>query len=416
MLAVFLAALTCSPVVVSGGAPIDYQPSPLQDEDGRLLVAFERLTPPSQGFLGDIWMTFSSDTGSTWSAPVPAVTGSANQRHPALVHVPAGGYRLFYLSDQNGPYRIFSAYSPDGSVWTEEGEVNLGWTASEDIGNPTVSAEGDSALVMSYDRFFGLGGYSARSTDGGVTWDTDMTRINQKGRLNRLIRHSDGTYLCSWQETGGGTIVNIFASYSADLSSWAPSESLTTNNNGHDSMPFEDEDGNAWIFYSKHSGTVYEVMRRSVPVWGTYGIEELIYSGVHNATQPHPLLLGDGRTALFWGEWWNNYDESDVMMDILDPTGIGTLPESRGDRFIELSPNPFSGNLRLSLDLPGDGPLQMEVFDLSGRLVCSSLLPAATAGPQELYWEPGPDSPPGTYVVRVAWPGAAASRMCVLLP
>lgn len=52
MTPVFLLAAAISGVVVSGGTEIDYQPSPLQDADGRLLVVFERLTPPFQGFFG----------------------------------------------------------------------------------------------------------------------------------------------------------------------------------------------------------------------------------------------------------------------------------------------------------------------------------------------------------------------------
>ena len=140
-----------------------------------------------------------------------------------------------------------------------------------------------------------------------------------------------------------------------------------------------------------------------------------MFSGTHNATQPHPLLLGDGRTALFWGEWWNGYEESDVMMDILDPTGIGTSPDPSGQWHVELLPNPFSDVLRISLDLPVDGPLCMEVFDLSGRLVHRYTVPAAAAGLQELSWRAGPDSPPGTYIVRLSWPGAVAARACILL-
>jgi hypothetical protein len=415
MFFVHVLAMLASAIIVSGGQEIDYQPSPLQDPDGRLLVAFERLTPPSQGFIGDIWITFSSDTGYSWTDPLPAVTSSYNLRHPALVHVPAGGYRLFYLSDQIGTYRIYSAFSSDGISWTEEGEVELGWPSTADIGNPTVSAEGDSALVMSYDRFFGLGGYAARSVDGGGTWDTEMQRINRKGRLNRLIRHSDGTYLCSWQETGGGTIVNIFASHSPDLINWAESDSLTTNDNGHDSMPFEDFFGESWVYYAKYSGSVYEIMRRNIPEWGIYSEEELVYSGTHNATQPHPLLLGDGRTALFWGEWWDGYNESDVMMEILDTSGLISCTECSNGQPPRLWPNPFKGELNIQVTMPASGPLAVMIFDITGRLVGEVRDGEAEQGLLSLAWRPVSDLPAGIYTVRITSFGLQQIRSCVLL-
>jgi hypothetical protein len=404
--------LFASPVTVSGGPEIDYQPSPLQNSDGSLIVAFERLTPPAQGFLGDILVTASSDTGLTWSTPLTVVDGPANQRHPALVHVSSGGYRVFYLSDEAGGYGIFSAYSPDGIAWTAEGEVDLGWSSGS-FGNPTVTAEGDSALVMSYDRFFGLGGYLARSTDGGETWDSQMRRINSIGRLNRIVRHPDGTYLCAWQETGGGTVVNIFASHSNDLVTWAPSESLTVNDNGHDSMPFIDASLVPWLYYSKYTGSVYQVMRREVPAWGTYGSEELVYSGIHNATQPHPLLLADGRTALFWGSWWNDYNESDVLMEILDLTGITEQPEYNTAVSVSLYPVPFSSELQIAVSLSDPAPGDVAVYDQAGRLVTAVF--SGTISAAVLPWIPDGDTPAGHYFIRVSTENGSASQRCLFI-
>jgi len=408
-----LMALAGTPVVVSGGSSIDYTPSPLQNADGSILVAFERMTPPGQGFIGDIFITASTDTGSSWSTPTVVVEGAANQRHPALVHVPSGGYRLVYLSDESGGYRIFSAFSPDGVTWTEEGQVDLGWTAGS-YGNPTVTSEGDTALVISYDKFFGLGGYLARSTDGGISWDTEMRRINTKGRLNRIIRHPDGTYLCAWQETGGGSIVNIFASFSSDLETWAPSESLTTNNNGHDAMPYIDEDQVPWIYYAKYEGTVYRIMRREVPVWGSYGEELLIHEDSHHSTQPHPILLADGRTALFWGSWWSSYNESDIMMEILDLTGI-EQEDSTGDPIsISLYPSPFAGTLSVYIHSSENTSGSIAVYDLSGRQVGSVGTDIPIAGVH--IWEPGGLLAAGTYFIQVRSGGYSVTESILFVP
>jgi len=407
-------ALVGSPVVVSGGAEIDYMPSPLLNSDGSMIVAFERMTPPGQGFTGDIFVTSSTDTGSTWSTPTVVVEGPANQRHPALVHVPSGGYRIVYLSDEAGGYGIFSAFSADGAAWTEEGQVDLGWAAGS-FGNPNVTAEGDTALVLSYDKFFGQGGYVSRSTDGGSSWDTDIRRINIEGRLNRVLKHPDGTYLCGWQETGGGTVVNIFASYSSDLVTWAPSDSLTTNNNGHDAMPFVDENQVAWIYYAKYEGTVYRIMRREIPSWGNYGEELLVYGDSHHATQPHPLLLEDGRTALFWGSWWNNYNESDVMMEILDFTGIEEEDDTGSPMSVSLYPSPFTGALTVEICSPEPASGSIAVYDLSGRQVESLSKDIAVDG-VHLLWKPGDHVPAGSYIIQVRSGEYSVTDRCLYVP
>ncbi len=412
MLFLFLFLIGGTPVVVSGGASIDYMASPLLNADGSLMVAFERMTPPGQGFEGDILVTSSTDTGLTWSTPVVVVDGEANQRHPSLVHVPSGGYRIVYLSDESGGYGVFSSFSSDGVAWVEEGEIDFGWTAGS-FGNPTVTAEGDTALVVAYDKFFGLGGYLARSTDGGESWDLEMRRINTKGRLNRIIRHPDGTYLCAWQETGGGSVVNIFASYSTDLETWAPSESLTTNDNGHDAMPFVDGDQVPWIYYSKYEGTVYRVMRREILVWGSYGVEELIYGDSHHSTQPHPLLLADGRTALFWGSWWNNYNESDVMMQILDFTGIEQGENTDGPISIRLYPSPFSDALIIEIRSSEITSGSITVYDLSGRLVDSIGTDIFINGAH--LWEPDEFLAAGSYLVQVLSGEFSVTERCVFV-
>ncbi len=64
---------------------------------------------------------------------------------------------------------------------------------------------------------------------------------------------------------------------------------------------------------------------------------------------------------------------------------------------IQLAPNPFSGNLKLTSDNPSGENLGVKIFDLTGRLVAENTWPAGaqTLDIQSLDWLPG------VYLIRV---------------
>src|SRR5688500_5001368 len=67
----------------AAGAPIyagpetDYQPSLIRTNDGRLMIALERLAPRTNS--GDLLVSTSSDGGTTWSVPSMAVGTKLNE-------------------------------------------------------------------------------------------------------------------------------------------------------------------------------------------------------------------------------------------------------------------------------------------------------------------------------------------------
>lgn len=78
---------------------------------------------------GDIISSAISDNGLTFDEEGGVRLGSdialegANVRHPCVIALPEGGYRMYYDTDaENGGFiRIWSAYSEDGMSFTREG-------------------------------------------------------------------------------------------------------------------------------------------------------------------------------------------------------------------------------------------------------------------------------------------------------
>ncbi len=304
---------------IHDGPELDYQPSIIRELSGsRLLMIFERLD--TGDFFGDLMVTWSDDNGETWDPPSPAVATIFNERHPALVQLAANQYVLFYLLDEtsSNSFRIYRATSTNGSYWTEQGAVDLGWDTPGEI-NPSVISEGGGVLTMTYHRLSGPA-YIARSTDSGVTWDQLKTQVSDgQGALPRLAkRESDGRYLVTWQV--GGSDLDLFGRYSHDPYDWSGEAiPLSTEINTHDSQPIVLEDGTFLVAYARQVGSVFDLYYQTSANCLIWSEPVRVTSDTqHYDTQPHPLLQGTpGRLILAWSHQQSSsaYVDHDVWVD-----------------------------------------------------------------------------------------------------
>ncbi len=402
-------------VQITDDAYVNYMPSLLQKEDGGLMIVFERLD--SSFAAGDLLLTLSDD-GSVWTAPQTIVATAGNERHPSLVQLTDGSYQVYYLSDETGGYRIHLATSPDGVSWTRQGVVNLGWS-TEDLVNPTVCRESDGSLTMTYD-YLSNGGYIAHSEDG-LVWDHDRTNVST-GALNRIMRHSDGTYVLSYQRRTGIWYyqIDIFTKTSVDRLNWSGENRVTTNMNSHDSFPLELADGNYGLYYAvSNGGYPYDLYTRTSSDGSSWQGEDnwLPYSGWD--TEPHPVTLSSGVVALAWPRG-PEQDETEIHFVLLDPpTGIeGTFEEPLTS--LSLSSNPFRGSVALSWTVPDGTATELLIYDVAGRLVRAYDMRAHDRGARaRLTWD-GTDTngrgvSSGVYFFRLAAGDHSATARAVLL-
>ncbi|MBD3347675.1 MAG: hypothetical protein GF400_00585 [Candidatus Eisenbacteria bacterium] len=401
-------------VQVTDDAHLNYMPSMLETDGGTLMMAYERLDSNFEN--GDIMVTTSVD-GTSWTAPVPVVEGPGNERHPSLVQLPSGAFQVYYLSDETGGYRILMADSPDGVSWTPRGEVDLGWSGADQV-NPTVIVEENGSLTMSYD-VLSDGGYVAHSNDG-TAWDHDLTKVST-GSLNRIMRHSDGTYVVSYQRKTGIWYyqIDIFTKTSADRVTWSPENRVTYTQNSHDSLPLELADGQYALYYATSTGgDPYELYSRVAPDGAAWHSEEswLAYSGWD--TQPHPVRLGSGVVALAWPRGPSQTD-TEVHFALLDPpTDIPGSEQvsSEESKLLRARPNPFTHSVTLTLASPLPRPARVTIYDASGRSVRTCAL---STGETEFLWD-GRDSggrrvSSGIYFARSsAWEETRALKLVLL--
>lgn len=415
ILAVPLEAAT----VIAGGTTNDTEGRVIELSDGRLMAAVAR-NPYGSWSDTDIYISFSSDGGASWSAPAPAVGGSADQATIAVLQLPGDTIRLWYASSATGYYRIQTAWSLDGSSWTEEGEIGLGWAANVNCYDPTMVLEPDSSLTMIYRGGSGTaaGAYVAQRPEGG-SWDTSRRLVNYRAYRPRIMKHPDGTYLAAFQRQSGGstTQIDIFVRRSTDLTSWTDSLRLTTNQNSHDARCLHVPDSGYVVYYAKYQAAPYDAYnlcrRRSTNGISWQPEQQLTFDGgMRHNTQPCPLLF-DGRLGLAWA-YANDYDnDNDVLFDSWPATGVEGGPGARAARAgLRIYPNPCRPGGPLILEFPSEqgGTVPVDVYDAAGRRVRSFRFPGSA-----VKVEIGTAAmAPGVYLVRIGRETAGCRKLVVV--
>ncbi|MEN1728432.1 MAG: exo-alpha-sialidase [Pseudomonadota bacterium] len=289
------------PVNVSGTGGFDYQADVVQPWTAPVerVVVFERLS----SFIGDLYLTRSDDAGASWSAPIPVVTGPANQRHADLVQTGDNNYQLFYLSNATGSFRIHRSSSTDLVSFTDHGALSLGWGSGGEI-NPQVIRRPDGQLLMVYHRLSGAA-YIAQSSNGGVTWDQNRVQVSPStAALPRLTyRPSDGRYLLIYQTNPGNNQLRMWSRTTTNPASWADTPvEVASGGNNHDGWPIVRGDDQFMLFWARVVGNSFQLFS-SVSAdgssWSTR-VQRVDRPGLFNI-QPHVIDIGNGELDLYWG-------------------------------------------------------------------------------------------------------------------
>lgn len=126
------------------------------------------------------------------------------------------------------------------------------------------------------------------------------------------------------------------------------------------------------------------------------------------------------------GDHFGNLRWVDLVDNVtITLVGLATgIDELTGPRFQGLAlqpnvPNPFSSATQISFVLGRSGPLQLSIYDASGRLVRSLLNTVLNAGHHVLPWsgvdDAGQRLPSGVYFYRLAANGRTETKKAVLL-
>lgn len=354
------------PVVVSGGPDNDCESWIGRINDSRLMVIFDRNQDWASG---DLYVTFSSDNGASWDLVRPIITQTGDQATLSFVQMPNDTIRLWYASNETGNYKIHTAYSLDGLNWIQQGEVNLGWSSTYLVYDPTVILEPDSSLTMSY-CVSGQGAYVAHCPDQGI-WDTLRTRAAAAGFRPRITKHTNGRYMIAYHRKSGSGSTNydVFVRTSTDRVNWSDSIRLTTNLNSHDPFVTQAPDGSYLVYYAKYQSPAYNLYRRHSIDGINWSVEERITNDLTYNTQPH-LFVENNNIYLAWTHAIVYETNNDVYFE---RSLYGAINEEQSSynpaAKIKIFPNPCANYVRVISDKNSE----IKLYNIQGQKIGETL-------------------------------------------
>ena len=384
--------LQADPVVVSGGPENDYESWLARLRDHRLMLIFCR-NPDWES--GDLYVTFSHDSGRTWDSAVAIIEDTLNQSTVSFVQMPDDTLRLWYASNEIDDYQIYTAFSTDGTVWYKQGPVDLGWQPWDRHYDPSVILEDDGSLTMSYRG--PDGGYIAHCPAGG-TWDTMKTCVAPLAYRPRIMKHSNGTYLYAYhRRTGGPYDYDVFVRTSTDRLNWSDSVRLTFNLNSHDPFPNETSDSAYLVYYAKAEYSVYNLYRRRSFDAINWEPEEQITVASNNNTQPH-FFCESNDIYLAWAYAVNYPYDHDVYFErSLYPGVVEKITYEIQNRqgALDVYPNPCADVLTVCSNMGETMPTHT-IYDVQGRVLYRSATQISTSR-YDVTWLPN-----GAYFLEVS--------------
>jgi cysteine-rich repeat protein len=304
------------PVAVNAAAAIDaefdFAPALATDGHGLWLAVWVATNGPDT----DLFVARSTDDGLTWSAQQPlhadGASDAANDDHPQIVTDGRGTWLVVWDANQRtGADRdVFVARSTDGGV-TWSAPAAIAPNAATDRGSdqrPQIATDGGGAWLVVWASNDTLGGttgndfdiLTARSTDGGATWDAPLplntNAAGDRGLDDRpqIATDGTGTWVAAWvsdENLGGalGVDLDVLTARSTDGGvTWSAPAALNGNaasDAGEDGAPTLAIDGaGTWVAVWESTDTLGGTLGSDYDVLMAHSID----GGVHWSA-PHAL-------------------------------------------------------------------------------------------------------------------------------
>ena len=152
----------------------------------------------------EIYYKRSTDGGISWGSDIRMTNNSANSTNSAI-SVSGSTVHVVWQDDRDGNFEIYYKRSIDAGVtWGTDTRLTTESSTSE---RPCIASIGSFVdIVWTDNRNYNPEIYNKRSTDGGVSWDTDLRlTINTGNKYYPCVAISDSVLHVVWQDDRNGT-------------------------------------------------------------------------------------------------------------------------------------------------------------------------------------------------------------------
>jgi uncharacterized protein YjdB len=431
---------TADGVALSTAAQYQATPTIVSDGAGGAIVVWED-NRSGNSDAPDIYAQRVNASGiPQWTADGVAVCAAAvYQYEPKAVSDGAGGAIITWQDWQNGSPDIFAqrVNAAGTPQWTADG-VALCTAANE--GNvqssPVITSDavGGAIVAWSDSRSGGYDLYAQRVNAAGIPqWTADGVAVcthTSNQATSAIVSDGAQGAVVAWVDSRSGPAVyDIYAARvtAAGTVQWTPDGVALCTAAFDQIEPAVSTDGAGGAIVTwkdNRTGLGYDVYARRVDA---LGVPHWTPDGVAMCTvdreQAGPTIISDGVGGAFvaWNDFRSgtNYDVyAQRVLDGVIPTGVGDTPSASVVALASNYPNPFSAGTTIDLSLSSDAMVEIEVFEVTGRIVRTLELGRVSAGSKPMGFDGRDDRgrllASGVYFYRVRANGTAVTRKMVI--
>jgi FlgD Ig-like domain len=422
-------------VAVCSESHDQYRPAIIAERFGGAIIAWVDY----RGAESDIYVQRISATGvPQWTADgVPVCSATGYQQDPAIVSDGNVGAIIAWDDYRNDPDGAVYAQKIDGSgasQWTADG-VALCTATSDRYSVGVVSDDAGGAIVSWEDYRNGNGDIYARRIDAsgnplGTTNGVAISIAANDQTAPTIGADGSGGAMIAWQDNRVDDSGDIYAQRisASGVAQWTANGIAICTTAGGQFEPgiAADGGGAAIVAWSDGRGNTdpYNIYAQRITAagdvsWTPDGIALETAAG----QQSFSAIAADasGGAIIAWGDYRSGIGDiyaQRIGSSGLVPTGVHDTPRASAMVLSANYPNPFSGETAMTLDLPADAAVNVDVFDVAGHRVRHLDLGHESAGSNAIAFDGRDDGGrplrSGVYFYRVRAGNETVTRKMVI--
>ncbi len=319
----------------------------------------------------EIYYKRSTDGGISWGADTRLTNDPSDALYPSA-SVSGSVVHVVWEDNRDGSYEIFYKRSTDAGVsW----ETDTQWTNTNVwVEYPSVTVSGSVVHVVWEDERNGnYEIYYKRSIDDGLSWETDTRLTNNTARSNRpSVTVSGSVVHVVWGDERDGNEEIYFKRSTDGGESWSLDTRLT-NNTSLSRKPSVRASGSAvhvvWYDYRDGGPEIY--YKRSSDAGVSWESDTRLTNNIYNSYYPSVAVSG----LVVHVVWIDERDGDAEIYYKRDPigniTGLENSDLNIPNEFSLLQnyPNPFNPSTKISWQSPVGSWQTLKVFNSLGQEV-----------------------------------------------
>lgn len=338
----------------------------------------------------EIYYKRSPDGGTNWTPDMRLTNNSSNSIIPSVKTL-GPNVHIFWSDDRDGNYEIYYKRSTDyGTTWGSDTRLtnNSGFSQF-----PSVALWSQNIHVTwEDDRDGNYEIYYKRSPDNGTNWTPDMRLTDNIRTSVKPSIATSGSYVhVLWCDNRDDVDEIYYKRSTNDGVTWEPDIRLTTASapvywNRFPSVAVSDL--NVHVVWHKNVGGNEIYYKKSTDGGSNWGTDTRLTNAPELSVWPTIAISGLSLHVV-----WRDYRDGNWEIYYKrNPTGNSGVEEESSQNiftYLQISPNPFceKTDIRFSLGYGAEN-VELEIYDVTGRLVKNFSLPTAYASvPIVISWD-----------------------------